>query len=256
MTLAPDATSIQLAERVGAVARLCEVVATTKLSTSVYEVVLSGDATTLAGVAGNDVMIRLADEQGRFVRRRYSVRDLDEEHETFTLWITVDHQGPGTTWVTTAQPGDTVDVIGPRGKIPLDPLADWHLFVGDVSALGSFYRLAQSIEVPGQAIFVVEIDASDDALPARFDEGLGVTGIFVNRDGRDPSDATGLLRGLAAFALPEGLGHCYLFGEFHAMRTIQDALFDRGLAPEQVAHKAFWRSGRRNQDHGEPEKDL
>ena len=38
------------------------------------------------------------------------------------------------------------------------------------------------------------------------------------------------------------------------MRVIQSALLDRGLTPEQISHKAFWRSGRSNADHGEPEK--
>jgi len=93
-------------------------------------VALRGNAATLAGTPGNDVMIRLEDAKGRHVRRRYSVRDLDVAADEFTLWITIDHEGPGSVWVKKAQPGDLVDVIGPRGKIPLDPSADWHLFVG------------------------------------------------------------------------------------------------------------------------------
>jgi NADPH-dependent ferric siderophore reductase len=254
VTNQPDDSSQQLAERVGATASLCEVISSTPLSTSIYELVLGGNATTLAGVPGNDVMIRLVDAQGRFVRRRYSVRGLDAANDQFTLWLTVDHDGPGSQWVKEATKGELVDVIGPRGKVPLDPLADWHLFIGDASGLAAFYRMAQSIEVPGKAIFIVEIDAADDALSAPFDEGLGVTGIFVDRQGRSTSDPEGLLRGLAAFELPPDLGHAYLFGEFHIMRVLESALLDRGLAPEQISHKAFWRSGRSNADHGEPIK--
>ncbi|HUY17081.1 MAG TPA: siderophore-interacting protein [Acidimicrobiales bacterium] len=254
MTDEPDDSSQQLAGRVGATASLCEVVSSTPLSTSIYELVLRGNAATLAGVPGNDVMIRLVDAKGRYVRRRYSVRALDAQNDEFTLWLTVDHDGPGTTWVKGATKGELVDVIGPRGKVLLDPLADWHLFLGDASGLAAFYRMAQSIEVPGKAIFIVEIDAADDALSAPFAEGLGVTGIFVDRRGRSTSDAEGLMRGLAAFELPPDLGHAYLFGEFHIMRVLESALLDRGLAPDQISHKAFWRSGRSNADHGEPIK--
>jgi NADPH-dependent ferric siderophore reductase len=249
-----DDASIQLATRLGAVASLCEVVSTRQLSTSVYEAVLRNNATTLAGIPGNDVMIRFDDPNGRLVRRRYSVRGLDEANDTFSLWLTIDHEGPGSSWVKSAQPGDVVEVVGPRGKIPLDPVADWHLFVGDASGFAAFYRMAESIELPGRAIFIVEIDAADDALANTFDEGLGVTGIFVDRQGRATSDPEGLLRGLAAFELPPDAGHAYLFGEFHVMRAIQSALLDRGLTQEQISHKAFWRSGRSNADHGEPEK--
>ena len=255
MTNQPDASSIQLAERLHATAAMCEVVSTTPLSTSVHEVVLRGDAATLAGAPGSDVMLRFEDEKGRPVRRRYSVRDVDAAGGTFTLWLTVDHVGPGTIWVKTAAPGTVIDVIGPRGKIFLDPVADWHLFVGDASGFAAFYRLAQSIAAPGRAIFIVEIDAADDALSATFDEGLGVTGIFVDRRGRDLSDAAGLLSGLAAFALPPDLGHAYVFGEFHVARVIQSALLDRGLGAEQISHKAFWRAGLSNADHGEPVKE-
>jgi NADPH-dependent ferric siderophore reductase len=145
------------------------------------EIALRGNALALAGAPGNDVMIRLADANGRLVSRRYSVREVDAEKDELTLWVTVDHEGPGSTWVQSAKPGDEIDVIGPRGKILLDPIADWHLFMGDISALAAAYRMASSIDVPGRAIFIIEIDAPDDAIGTTFDEGLGVTGIFVER---------------------------------------------------------------------------
>ncbi len=149
MTNEPDATSLQLADRLGVQAHVCEVVSSTTLSTSIVAVALRGHAKALAGIPGNDVMIRLADAHGRLVSRRYSVRSLDEANDTLTLWVTVEHEGPGSTWAQQAKAGDVIDVIGPRGKIPLDANADWHLFVGDASALGASYRMAESIEVPG-----------------------------------------------------------------------------------------------------------
>jgi NADPH-dependent ferric siderophore reductase len=164
------------------------------------------------------------------------------------------HDGPGAHWAANAKIGDTVDLVGPRGKIGLDPMADWHLFMGDITALGSFYRLAESIEVPGRAIFIVEVDTMDEVVTAPFDEGLGVTGIFVERQGRAANDPAGLLGGLAAFAFPPDEGHAYLFGEFAITATVRAALLDRGLAPDAIERKAFWRAGRVNADHGEPDK--
>ena len=251
----PDDSSVQLAKRLGAVATLCEVVAIQSLSTSVREVVLRNNAASLAGVPGNDVMLRFADEHGRQVRRRYSVRELDEENDTFTLYVTVDHEGPGTLWVKGAKAGDLVDVIGPRGKIPLATDATWHLFVGDASGFAAFFRMAQSIAVPGRATFMVEIDTADDMLTASFDEGLEVSAVFVERQGRSPSDPTGLLNALATFELPPGPGHAYLFGEFHVMRVIQSALLDRGMTAAAISHKAFWRAGQSNADNGEPDRE-
>ncbi|MGH3732578.1 MAG: siderophore-interacting protein [Acidimicrobiales bacterium] len=254
MTNEPDSSTLKLAERTGANAERCEVASTKRLSTSVVEIGLRGNAVALGGVPGNDVMIRLTDANGRLVSRRYSVRDVDADKDELTLWVTTDHEGPGSSWVQSARSGDRIDVIGPRGKIPLDPVADWHLFMGDISALAAAYRMSSVIEVPGRAIFIIEIDAPDDALGATFDEGLGVTGIFVERRGRDLKDPAGLLSGLAAFELPLELGHVYLFGEFHVVRALLSAVSDRGIAPEQINHKSYWRSGISNAEHGEPDK--
>ena len=255
MLSAPDTTSIELAKRLNAHARLFEVVSSTPLGASLHEVVVRGDP-ALAGVAGNDVMVRLVDAKGKYVRRRYSVRSVDEEQSLITLWVVTSHEGAGARWARDAKPGDQVDLVGPRGKITLDPIADWYLFVGDTSGLASFYRMAQSIETPGRAIFIVEVDDINDALTAPFDEGLGVTGIFVERNGRAYDDPAGLLGGLAAFEMPSHKGHAYLFGEFHVLRALGAALSDRGIGEEQQSHKAFWRAGRHNAEHGEPEKDL
>lgn len=248
-------SSLELAARLKVAAHSCTVSSRRQLSPSIVEIVLRGNAPELAGVAGNDVMVLVPGDDDSMIRRRYSVRELDEPADAFSLWISLTHDGPAARWARTAVVGDVVDVVGPRGKIYLDDDADWHLFVGDVSSLGAFYRLAQSIEVPGRAIFIVEVDDPADALTTTFDEELGVTAIFVDRAGRAPDDATGLLSGLAAFTLPPDEGRAYLFGEFHVMRAVKGALIDRGLESSRISLKAFYRIGQSNGPNGEPSKD-
>jgi NADPH-dependent ferric siderophore reductase len=256
MAVPPHQSSVDLAARLKVLARSCVVAARTSLSPSLVEVVLQGDAVVLAGVAGNDVMVLVETGEGTLTRRRFSVRAVDANNDTFSLWISTTHDGPAARWARSAVVGDSVDIVGPRGKIPLDDSADWHLFVGDVASLGSFYRMAQSIEVPGRAIFIVELDSPGDALTATFDDELGVTAIFVDRDGRSPDDSAGLMSGLAAFTLPPDEGHAYLFGEYHVMHAIKTAMLDRGLRSEQISLKAFYRVGQSNGPNGEPSKDL
>ncbi len=249
----PDPSSLELARRLNVSAALCTIVSSSALSASQHEVVLDCGA-EVAGDPGNDVMIRVQDASGNFVRRRYSVRSHDSETNRLTLWIVTSHDGAGSHWAQSAKAGDPVDVVGPRGKILLDPDADWHVFIGDLSGLGAFYRMAQSIDPPGRAVFIVEIDDAGDALTAPFDEGIGVTGIFVDRNDRARNDPSGLLSGLAAFAFPPDVGHAYLFGEFSVLKVLRAALVDRGLSDEQISLKAFWRVGRVNAEHGEPDK--
>ena len=233
MPRTPDATSIKLAERLGTSVGVGTVVAVSQISPSLREVVLSG-VSTLAGVPGNDVMLEVTHE-GRPVRRRYSVRRVDPEADTLTLWLATHHPGAGAELARTVTVGTELDVVGPRGKIGLDPLAE-------------------SIEEPGRAIFIIELENPDDAITPHLPGGIGVTGIFVDRDGRPSGTAEGLLSGLAAFAFPPDDGHAYLFGEFSAMKTIRTALLDRGLEDAAISLKAFWRVGSANADHGEPDK--
>ncbi len=249
-------SSLDLATRLKVSARSCTVAARRPLSPSLIEIVLRGDAVRLAGIPGNDVMLLVDASADPLIRRRYSVRAVNGDDDTFTLWISTTHDGPGARWAQAVSEGDHVDVVGPRGKIPLDDVADWHLFIGDVASFASFYRMAQSIEAPGRAIFIVEIDDPSDALTATFDEALGVTAIFVDRDGRAHDDPTGLLGGLAAFTLPPDEGHAYLFGEFHVMRAAKSTLLDRGMRGEHISLKAFYRIGQANGANGEPSKDL
>ncbi len=254
MTNQPDASTLSLAERLGVLAMTATVRSVEAMSPSLSEVTLDVPDIAIGGAPGNDVMIAVPKPDGGLARRRFSIRSFDPEQNTVSFWITTHHDGLASEWLRSAKPGSVTDLVGPRGKIQLAPLADWYLFVGDISALGVFYNLAEAIELPGKAIFIVEVPSAQDIVTASFDEGLGVTGIFVERQGREPNDPEGLLRGLAAFEFPEGEGHAYLFGEFKQINAVKIALLDRGLTTEQLSMKAFWRQGKANQDHGEPDK--
>jgi len=253
MSLSVSDASTSLAERLGAVAAIATVAAASPISPNLYELTLS-EVSHLAGAPGNDVMF-IFDVNGQRTNRRYSVRNVDLDADTLTLWVTANHQGVGADWVTTATPGTQVEVIGPRGKILLNDHADWHVFIGDTAALGAFYRMAGAIETPSKAIFIVEVDDMNDAVTTTFDQGLGVTGIFVERNGRANEDPSGLLAGLAAFEFPEHEGHAYIFSEFNVMKSVATALRDRGLDIDHISQKAFYRTGQHNAANGEPNKD-
>ena len=254
--LVPDTSSSELASRLGATAVMAKVVAVRDLGPSVKQIHLAHDAARqLAGIPGNDVMIRLADSLGGFVRRRYSVRDVSDDEMSFSLWVTTGHSGVGSTWAREVAVGDYVDVVGPRGKIPVAHEAQWHLFIGDLSGLGAFCRMAESLTAPGVAQFVIEVDDPADVHFARLPEGVSARTSFVQRGDRSLGDPSALLSALSTVTLGAGDGHAYLFGEMSTSQVIRRELLDRGLADEQISLKSFWRAGRSNEEHGEPLPD-
>ncbi|HEV2426709.1 MAG TPA: siderophore-interacting protein [Acidimicrobiales bacterium] len=249
----PDDSSVALATRVGASARVCEVVSSTSLTPNLREVVLGGEAVELGGVPGQDVMVRLATASGRWTRRRFSVRRVDPDARTLTLWVTVDHEGPGVSWAEGAQPGDPVDVVGPRGKIPLANAPN-HLFCGDASSLAATWRLAESV-TGGSVTIAVEVDDVADVTVAPLAEGVAPRLVMVERRDRGYDDPTGLMRALADIDVDAATTHAYLFGEFHVANALRVAVLDLGVEESAVSLKAYWRAGRGNADNGEPERD-
>ena len=224
------------------------------LTPSMQQVVLT--APELAGLSyrpGQDIMLMVAVDGDRPVRRRYTIRDTDPAQCLLTLGIVRHEGGPGERWVATVRPGDEVEGIAPRGKIFPATGAAWHLFAGDFSALPAFFAMAGSLpaEVPATVILEVPGPGDQQELAAKAD----VRVIWVYRDGRPAGDPSGLASAALEVPLPPQAGHAYLAGEARLVLALREALAARGLDGDRVSPKAYWGLGKANAAHGEPARD-
>jgi NADPH-dependent ferric siderophore reductase len=162
--------------------------------------------------------------------------------------------GPAATWAATVQPGGRIEAIGPRGKVTVDPEADWHLFAGDDSALPASLAMAESLPDPAAALVVLEVDGPEDHQTAQTPGGREVSVHWLHRAGGDPASGAQLVSALESIVLPPGHGHAYLAGELGVVSLMRTALLGRGMTAEQIAAKPYWRAGRANAAHGEPER--
>jgi NADPH-dependent ferric siderophore reductase len=78
---------------------------------------------------------------------------------------------------------------------------------------------------------------------------------FLEREGVSVPQASALLGALGSLDIPPESRHAYVAGEHHVVGEIRTALMARGLTADEVSAKPYWRSGRANADHGEPEGD-
>jgi NADPH-dependent ferric siderophore reductase len=230
------------------------VLASQPISPSMHQVLLT--APELEGFRyepGQDVMLLVAADGRRPVRRRYTIRALDRETLTLTLHIVRHGQGPGEAWISTAQPGDTVEGIGPRGKITVFPEADWHLFLGDESAMPAILAMTEALPGDADATLVIEVpeaaDEQDLFAPARTRLS------WLHRLGRPAGDPALLAAEAAEVKLGHGAGHAYAFGEAAVVLRLREILAGRGLRESQISPKAYWGRGRGNAGHGEPSRD-
>jgi NADPH-dependent ferric siderophore reductase len=203
---------------------------------------------------GQDVMLLVAAEGNRPVRRRYTIRSLDHAGLMLTVDVVLHGAGPGERWVRSARRGDRIEGIGPRGKITASASADWHLFIGDESALPAIFTMTESLPGDSSATLVVEVpDPADEqelSAPAR------TLVSWLHRLGGPAGDPAALAAEAAEVELPPGSGHAYLLGEARVVSALRDVLAGRGLGPDQVSPKAYWGRGRANAGHGEPANDA
>lgn len=201
---------------------------------------------------GQDLMVEVPAEGHHFFRRRYTIRRLDRDAGWVDLDVVLHGDGPGARWAAAVQPGETVEAIGPRGKIFLAEGVDWHLFCADEASLPATLAMIEALAPNAEVTALVEVDGPADHLePAGGPDHLDLRWLHrMQPAGLDPVMA----ETVADLELAPGHGHAYVFGELHQVAATRQAVIERGMDPADVDHKAYWRLGVSNAAHGEPER--
>jgi NADPH-dependent ferric siderophore reductase len=202
---------------------------------------------------GQDVMLLVGAERNRPVRRRYTIRYFGPAEPLLTIDVVLHGDGPGERWVKAARPGDRIEGIGPRGKITTAPGADWHLFIGDYSALPAIFAMTESLPAAAEATIIVEVPEPADEQDT--DSAANTRISWLHRLGRPAGDPAALAAEATEVELWPGRGHAYVFGEAKLVLALREVLASRGLDGEQISAKAYWGRGRANASHGEPARD-
>ena len=160
-------------------------------------------------------------------RRTYTIRSHDAEAGELTIDF-VHHGDTGLAgpWAANAKPGDELYFLGPGGAYAPDQTADWHLLVGDESALPAIGAALEAL--PADAKVIAVVGAEPQRLPH---EVRWVT----------PADVVETVRGLT---FPLGRVHAFVHGETGMVKQLRDHLIaDRGLTKEQLSISGYWRRG-------------
>jgi NADPH-dependent ferric siderophore reductase len=203
---------------------------------------------------GQDVMILLESLGERALSRRYTIRDFDERERVLHIEVVQhDADGPGQRWISQVKPGEVVSVVGPRGKITLNPAADWHLFVGDESFIPGALNMMEALPADTPGVAFLQVSGSDDE--ASFaPRGANKQLTWLHRGSGDEADPSRLVEALNRAQLQSGRGHAYVAGEVQFTAALQKALQSKGFAPDQISPKAYWGRAKANGPHGEPER--
>lgn len=244
-----------LAERIGARALSLRVEAASALTPACRRLVVQGDDLVgLSPFPGQDLMVSIDTADGRTRRRRYTIRHFNPTAGTADLDIVLHGDGPGVRWANNVGPGAAVEALGPRGKIGLREDAAWHLFAGDDSFAPAALCMAESVPTDRPVVLALQIDEPGHEQPERIAAPvLGPRWVF--RGAEPPTSPAALIGALDALGFPDGPGHAYVGGEHTMVQELRRFLLERGIAPASIDAKPYWRWGRQNAAHGEPDRD-
>lgn len=174
--------------------------------------------------------------------RDYTPHDYDPAALTlrldFTLYGAPAHPGPATAWARRARRGDTLIVGGPRSSSVVAADVDWHLLVGDETALPAIRRRLRELPAGARAVVCAQVNGSDDEEP--FQSRAHVQVHWVHRT-RGASQASLLVAADAAARRLSGDGHAWVAGESSIANGIPTALLARGVNRAALRAFGYWR---------------
>ncbi|HJV71966.1 siderophore-interacting protein [Ideonella sp.] len=214
-----------------------EVTRVERVSPHLVAVTLSGES--LADFTSpsfeDHVKVFIETGAGEPARRDYTPRRFDNAARELVLEFVLHGEGPASAWAEAAEPGQMLRVAGPRGSFLIPTDYDWHLLVGDETALPAIARRLEELPA-GTKVFAI-LQAADPAdrreLPTAADLQLDWV-----------ADEAACLVAIRAFALPPGEGYVWAAGEGGAMAELRRILVDeKGHDKRAIRAAAYWKRG-------------
>ncbi|MEV4831203.1 siderophore-interacting protein [Micromonospora sp. CA-248260] len=173
--------------------------------------------------------------------RAYTVRAWDAAAGELTIDV-VHHgdEGLAGPWAARLRPGDEVLFTGPGGAYAPDPTADWHLLVGDESALPAIGAALERLPEGAPAVVLVEIadPADEQSLPSPGAVAL----TWLHRAGRPVGEA--LVAAVRELEFPPGRVHAFVHGEATFVKELRRLLrVERNVPRADLSISGYWRQG-------------
>jgi NADPH-dependent ferric siderophore reductase len=173
--------------------------------------------------------------------RSYTVRTWDphalEMSIDFVYHGDVGLAGP---WAANSQPGDEVLFMGPGGAYTPSEDADWHLLVGDESALPAIAASLEALPQGAPAHVFVEVSGpgEEQELITSGDAKL----VWLHRGEAPVGEA--LVEAVEELDFPPGAVHAFVHGEAGFVKRLRRHLrVERGIPLDQLSISGYWRLG-------------
>ena len=199
--------------------------------------------------------------------RRFTIRRWDSAAQLLSIdFVAHGDSGYAGSWAQRAKPGDRLQFEGPGGSYRPSPDVDWHLFVGDESALGAIGASLESLDADARALVfaIVERPGYEIDLPSKADveinwlyrEDAAVADTWV-ADALASSNwvadalvsSNWVADALVSSEFPAGTFDVFVHGEAAEVRAVRLHLAaDRGVDIDDASISPYWRRRHTDED--------
>ncbi len=179
--------------------------------------------------------LRFPEGQPAPAARDFTPRRFDAERRELTIDFGLHGDGPATMWARSARTGDVIGAGGPRASAVVSDTFDWHLLVGDETALPAIARRLEELRDPVRVLAVIQVDDASEQQVLPGPANLDLRWVH-RRDAGAPLEAA-----VAGLTFPSGEGFAFVAGEASMVRRIRRHLIEaRGLDKAWIKAAAYW----------------
>lgn len=169
-------------------------------------------------------------------RRTYTVRRFDSQHGELDVDFVLHGSSPATSWASQAQPGDILQIAGPKSTSSQPQGADWILAAGDATALPALSRWLEEWPAGQRGKFFILVDEHSHRQQLPCPEGVEITWLFR-------SDAHTLYDAISTTDWWDGEVFAWVAGESASLKPIRRWLQEaKGLRKHQMHFSGYWKS--------------
>jgi NADPH-dependent ferric siderophore reductase len=174
--------------------------------------------------------------------RDFTPRRFDREARELDIEFAMHEAGPAANWAAQAKVGQYLGIGGPRGSLVIPTAFDWHLLVGDDTALPAIARRLEELPAGTRAAAVIEV--ADPSAQIEFTTQAELHLVWCYRSEAGERGAA-LLQAVRDVYLPEdGEGYVWAAGESATMRAVRQHLCsERGVDKSRIRAASYWKQG-------------
>lgn len=180
--------------------------------------------------------------QPRPTARDFTPRRFDRDARELDIEFAMHEAGPAANWAAQARVGQYLGVGGPRGSLVIPTAFDWHLLVGDDTALPAIARRLEELPAGARAAAVIEVADPSAQIEFTTQAELHLVWCYRSEAGQQ---GEALLQAVRDIYLPQdGEGYVWAAGESATMRAVRQHLCaERGVHKSRIRAASYWKQG-------------